>query len=161
MDKSAIHEVMSAARDCAMIMLETANYVKAELPNVPMDEALQSEAEKVCGALIGTKHDVISELFELGDLLRPAGAASSEIASRLNRVIRWLGEDVSRMQELVMALDSAKKQNSDFALAYVLVAESATNIINAFNRTKAAADFLESEKNEAQTPDPALEQIIP
>ncbi len=52
------------------------------------------------------------------------------------------------MHELVMALDSPKKQNPAFALAHVLVAESAANIINAFNRTKAAADFLESEKHE-------------
>jgi hypothetical protein len=46
------------------------------------------------------------------------------------------------MHKLVMALDSAKKRNPAFALAYVLVAESATNVLNAFNRTRAAADFL-------------------
>jgi hypothetical protein len=97
----------------------------------------------VCRALIGTKHDVISELFELDDLLRPAGASSSEIAFRLNRIIRWLWEDVSRMHEFVMALDSAKKQNPAFAPAYVLVAESATNILNAFKRTTAAQTFLQ------------------
>jgi hypothetical protein len=148
MNESAIHEVMRAARDCAMIMLESANYIQSELPKVQISEALQSQAEKVCSALTSTKHEVISELFELGDLLRPAGASSSEIASRLNRIIRWLWEDVSRMHELVMALDSAKKQNPAFALAYVLIAESATNILNAFNRTTAAADFLGIEKNE-------------
>ena len=148
MSESAIHEVISAARDCAMIMMETANYIQAELPNVQIDGPLQSQAEEVCSALIGTKHDVISELFELGDLLRPAGASSPEIASRLNRVIGWLWEGISRTHELVMALDSAKNQNPSFALAYVLAAESATSIINAFNRTKAAAEFLGSEKNE-------------
>ncbi|HXZ80276.1 MAG TPA: hypothetical protein VEG30_10135 [Terriglobales bacterium] len=150
MNESAIHEVMSAARGCAMIMLETANYIQAELPNVQINEALQSQAEEVCNALIGTKHDVISQLFEIDDLLRPTGASSPEIASRLDRIIRRLCEGVSRTHELVMALDSAKKQNPACALAYVLVAESATSIINAFNRTKAAADFLESEKNETR-----------
>jgi len=150
MNESAIHEVMNAARDCAMIMLETANYIQAELPNVQINEALQSQAEEVCNALIGTKHDVISQLFEIDDLLRPTGASSPEIASRLDRIIRRLCEGVSRTHELVMALDSAKKQNPACALAYVLVAESATSIINAFNRTKAAADFLESEKNETR-----------
>lgn len=106
MDKSAIDEVMNAAHDCAMIMLETANYIQGELPNVHMDEALQTQAEEVCNALIGTKHDVISGLFEIDDLLRPTGASSAEITSRLERIIRWLREDVSRMHELVMALDS-------------------------------------------------------
>lgn len=133
---------MSAARDCAMVMLETADYIQAELPNVQIDKALQSLTKTVCSALIGTKHDVISELFEIDDLLSPGGASSSEIASRLDRIIRWLWEDVSGMHKLVMALDSAKKRNPAFALAYVLVAESATNVLNAFNRTRAAADFL-------------------
>jgi hypothetical protein len=142
MNESAIQEAMSAARDCAMVMLETADYIQAELPNVQIDKALQSRTKKVCSALIGTKHDVISELFEIDDLLSPGGASSSEIASRLDRIIRWLWEDVSGMHKLVMALDSAKKRNPAFALAYVLVAESATNVLNAFNRTRAAADFL-------------------
>ena len=142
MNESAIQEAMSAARDCAMVMLETADYIQAELPNVQIDKALQSRTKTVCSALIGTKHDVISELFEIDDLLSPGGASSSEIASRLDRIIRWLWEDVSGMHKLVMALDSAKKRNPAFALAYVLVAESATNVLNAFNRTRAAADFL-------------------
>ena len=90
MNETAIDEVVSAARDCAMIMMETANYIHAELPKIQIGEALQSQAKKVCSALIGTRHDVISELFELEDLLEQAGASASEIASRLNRIIRWL-----------------------------------------------------------------------
>ncbi len=151
MNESAIRKVMSAACDCAMVMLETADYIQAELPNVQIGKTLQSRVEKVCSALIGTKHDVISGLSEIDDLLRPGGESSSEIASRLNRIIRWLWEDVSRMHELVKALDSAKKRNPAFALTYVLVAESATNVLNACNRTTAAADCLKNEKNE--TPD--------
>lgn len=64
------------------------------------------------------------------------------------------------MHELVMAPDSAKKQNPAFTPAYVLVAESATNILKAFNRTTAAADFLESKK-ELQTSENALQLIGP
>jgi len=134
-----------------MIMLETASYIQAELPHVQISDELQSQAKEVTDALIGTKHDVISELFELDDLLRATPPSSSEIASRLNRIIRWLWEDVSRMHELVMALDSAKKQDPAFALAYVLVAESAANVLNAFNRTRAAADCVKNEKGETPT----------
>jgi hypothetical protein len=47
MNESAIQEVMSAARDCALVMLESASYIQAELPNVQMDKALQSQTKQV------------------------------------------------------------------------------------------------------------------
>ena len=44
-----------------------------------------------------------------------------------------------------MALKSAYEQDQEYALAYVLIAETSTNIINACVRTKAAADSLDVE----------------
>lgn len=142
-----MYAAMIAARDCAVIMLETAEYIQAELPDIQIGEALRLQAETVCIALIGTKHDVISALFELDNLLRQRGASSSEIASRLNRVIRWLQEGVLGMHEFVMALDSAKQRNPAVVPAYVLVAESAANILNAYNRMTEAVDRLGIGKN--------------
>ena len=51
-------------------------------------------------------------------------------------------DDITRMHHRVKALESASKQDPACAFAYVQVAESATNILNAFNRTRAAADSL-------------------
>jgi len=140
-NKSAVDAVMTEARNCALAMLENATYIRGELAKVRMNDALRAQTEQVCTALVGTKHDVFSELFELDELLGSA-ASSSVIRSRVNRIVQWLSDDITRMHQLVMALQSAGEQDPSCGPAYVLVAESATNILSAFNRTKAAADSL-------------------
>ena len=149
LNESTIHSVMIEARNCALVMLESANYIQRELANVHLNHELRAETEQVCTALVGTKHDIISELFELDELLG-AGASAPVVRSRVNRIVQWLRDDITRMHQLVMALESASKQDPVYGLAYVLVAESATNLLNAFNRTRTAADSLRPEAGETQ-----------
>lgn len=149
MNESAVHAVMTEARNCALVMLESATYIQNELANVRMNDALRAQTEQVCTALVGTKHDIISELFELDELLG-SEASASVIRSRVNRIVQWFWDDITRMHQLVMALESASKQDPACGPAYVLVAESATNILNAFNGTKAAADSLRAEAAETR-----------
>ena len=135
MNESAVHAVMTEARNCALVMLESATYIKRELANVRMNDALRTQTEQVCTALVGTKHDIMSELFELDELLG-SEASGSVIRSRVNRIVQWFRDDITRMHQLVMNLGSANKQDPVCGLAYVLVSESATNILNAFNHTR-------------------------
>lgn len=146
-NESAIHAVMAEARNCALTMLENATYIQSELANVRINDALRAETQQLCSAFVGTKHDIISELFELDELLS-SEATASVIRSRVNRIMQLFQNDITRMHQLVMALESASKQDPAYALAYVLVAESATNILNAFNRTRAVADSLHAEAEE-------------
>ncbi len=147
MNSSAVQEALSAIRDCALIMLENASYVQRELPNVVIADALRSQTAEVCDAMVGTKHDIISELFEIDELLK-LDAKLAVISSRLTRNIRWLWEDLSRLHQLVMALRSDSKKNENHTLALILVEESAANILNAFNRAKAAVDAVVSDSND-------------
>lgn len=147
MNELAIQAIMTEAHNCALVMLESANYIQSELANVRMDNALRVHMEQVCTTLIGTKHDIFSELFELDELLDSQPSASV-IRLRVDRIVQWLWDDIIRMHELVKALELAKKHDPACELAYVLVIESATNIINAFNRTKAAADALHTGEDE-------------
>ena len=64
MNESAIHAVMTEARSCALVMLYSATHIQNELANVQMNDALRTQTEQVCTALIGTKHDIITELDE-------------------------------------------------------------------------------------------------
>jgi hypothetical protein len=150
MNESAVHAVMTEARNCALVMLESAIYIQSELANVRMNDALRAQTEQVCTALVGTKHDIISELFELDELLGSEVSVSA-IRARVNRIVQWFWDDITRMHQLVMALKSASEQEPACGPAYVLVAESATNILNAFNRTRAAADSLRTEADETRT----------
>ena len=144
MNKSSVQAVMGEASRCALVMLENAAYIQGELAKVRMSDALRAQTEEACAAMIGTKHDIFSELFELDELLG-SGASAAVIRSRVDRIVRWFGEDIGRMHQLVMALQSACEQDRSCVAAYVLVAESAANILRAFNRTAAAADSLRNE----------------
>ncbi len=146
MNSSTVQEAMSAIRACALIMLENASYVQRELPNVDIANPLSLQTTEVCEAMISTKHDVISELFEIGELLE-SKAEPATISSRFNRIIKWLWEDISSLHEVLMALRADSQENKDHTLALILVEESAANILNAFNWAKAAVDAAASESN--------------
>jgi len=135
----AVQAMMDAARECAMQMFQNAIFIQGELPNLEMPDELRARTEHVCGELIGTKHDVISELFELDELL---GTQDSEtdVRSRVNRIITWMGLEIEMIHELVSALHSASKEDPDYAVAFTLVAESGANILQAFSATAAAAN---------------------
>jgi hypothetical protein len=147
LNSSAVQEALSAIRDCALIMLENASYVQRELPNVVIADPLRSQTAEVCDAMVGTKHDIISELFEIDELLK-LDAESTIISSRLARSIRWLWEDISRLHQVVMALRADSQKDENYTLALILVEESAANILNAFNHAKAAVDAAASNSNE-------------
>ncbi len=150
MNRSAIQEALSAIHDCALIMLENASYVRRELPNVVVADPLKSQTAEVCDAMVGTKHDVISELFEIDELLK-SDAEVAIISSRLARSIRWLWEDISRLHDVVMALRADSQKDQNYSLALILVEESAANILNAFNRAKTAVDAAASDSNEKRS----------
>jgi hypothetical protein len=149
MNSPAIQEALSAIRDCALAMLGNASYVQGELPNVEMAPSLKTHAVGLCEDMIGTKHDIISEVFEVDELL-DSNADQAVISSRLNRCIRWLGQDISRLHELVMALRADTQQNEKHTMGLILVQESAANILNAFNRAKSAVDMAIGEGNESR-----------
>ena len=137
----AVPRAMSAIRDCAVIMLENATYIQRELPNVEMREALKSQTAEVCESMTGTKHDVISELFEIDELLKST-TDWAVVSSRIDRVIRWLWEAILEMHQVVMALSADSQKNKHHTLSLILVQESAANIVNAFNCAKDAVDAL-------------------
>ena len=147
MNESAVHAVMTEARSCAVVMLESASFIQSELANVRMNDALRTHTEQICTALIGTKHDIITEVDELDELI-DSDVSASDIHSKVNLLVGWLRNDITKIHQLVMALQSASKQDPACMDACVLVTESTTNILNAITRTRAAADSLRAEADE-------------
>ena len=141
MNTDAVQTVMNEGRKCALAMLESGTYMERELPNVCMNESVRVAAAELCSQLIGTKHDIFHELFELDELLT-TGAPDDQIKSAIALIIRWLWDDIRQMHELVTSLEAAAKNDPACGSAYILVAESAVNILNPFNRAKEAADLL-------------------
>lgn len=141
MNASALRSLMSEAHRCAMAMLSNAEFVGKELPNVRMDEATRTRTRELCERLVGTKHDIVSELGELDDLLEES-AGEDRIKRKVAMMLKWLGEDVELLHGLVTALEAAAKRDPDCTSAYILVSESAVNVIKPFRRAQAAAESI-------------------
>jgi hypothetical protein len=92
-----------------------------------------------CESLIGTKHDIFTELWELDDLLSAPTTPDSLLASR---IVRWLGEPLAELHQTVILLEEQAFRDSVRAAGYLLVAGSAVNIYPAFDAAKGCAESL-------------------
>jgi hypothetical protein len=128
-----------ATRECALQMMSNAAYILDELPNVRMPPELLERTRSVCNDLVGTKHDLISEIHEIDDLAG-ADASVAHIGQRVELIVGWVRDDLVRLHELVSALDAASRQDETYGLAGLLVMESATNLFNAFDPMQSAAE---------------------
>lgn len=132
----------SAAQNCAMQMMSNAAYIQTELPKLTLPEGAKTQISTLCDSLISTKHDVISELFELSEVSE-SSASPEEIKMRVERIIRWLWETILEMNEVVQSLQTASEADAQFFGSWLLVVESANNILEPFNRASQAADALQ------------------
>jgi len=128
-------------RECAVQMMMNALYIQREFPNVQMSDALRQVTEGLCSILIGTKHDLVSEIFELDERLQD-GASNVEVLRRVNRIVQWAGEDALKMHEIVMALDAELQKGVVDGGAYLLVSESAVNILTPLHEMRQLAAEL-------------------
>lgn len=83
----------------------------------------------MCDSLIGTKHDIITELFELEELVS-ADATDEQIDDKMARISKWLCEPITAMHNLASELQRLATADIRYGLAFLLILESATNIIN-------------------------------
>ncbi|WP_395718823.1 hypothetical protein [Prosthecobacter sp.] len=120
---------MQATRACAMQMLSNASYIQRELPSLDVPAELRAKIETVCGSLVNTKHDVITEIFELEELQRD-GASEERLSEKMERISKWLCESIEEMHELVQEVQQLVSHDPSHSVLFVLIIESATNIAN-------------------------------
>jgi hypothetical protein len=125
------------ARECAMQMMSNAAYIQRELPKLEFPEPIITKIKAVCESLIDTKHDVMTELFELADETQ---TDASNAPRKVQRIVQWLSEPIGEMHQLVTDLQVSLQTNSQMFATFLLVTESASNIRNAFNVASLAAD---------------------
>lgn len=130
---------LAALRASALSLQENATYLLKELPNVQMTESLRLEMVENCDSLIATKHDVISALAEIDELAEP-GSGSKEILRRLEHCLSWVRQDIDRLHKVVVALQSETQKDATATPGYILVVESAVNMMKAFLEAKKEVD---------------------
>ncbi len=137
LNSSALSDFQQAARLCSQEMRANASYIEENIRTMEVSAEHRAAILTLCSALDWTEHDVRSELDELLEL---GSAAPPEIIQgRIKRIVRWLSEDLPAIHEIVQALHVANSQDPKNGLAYLLVAESATNILHAFNGARDSA----------------------
>ena len=135
----SLQNFLQAAYQCAMQMLQNAAYIQKEAPTVAWSEGMLEKVQSVCASLIGTKHDILTEVVELGALTETP-LAPDEQNQRVERIKNWLGEPIPELHDLVTSLRATAESNPVYSLGVMLIGESAVSILNAHNDCLDAAD---------------------
>ncbi len=140
MEESLINRIILEARNCALLMQDQVEYIQQELFEIESTEELRREIENMCSTLIGTKHEVLTELFELKEVIDSAEISKKTdeiIRRRIKHIVNCFHNDIEKMHQLVTQL-----QQRNHSLLCSLVSASSTNIIMAFTRVADLTDFL-------------------
>ncbi len=143
MSDPTVHDFMAKARACALVMAENASYVQGELDAVVLSAEHRARTEAVCQSLLGTKHDVIHDLSEMDNLVA-AWEAPSVLRARGERIAGRLREEAAGLDGLVAELRAVSALDVGRKLAYVLIAESAANVLRAIHETDEALAAIPS-----------------
>ncbi len=103
-----------------------------------MSEALRTRLIRLCDDLVGTEYDVAAEIRDFHDPI-PGQPLREVWRTRVTRINRWLYEDLPGLHEIVQALDAAARSDPADGGAYILVAETAVGILDAYAAVRGAA----------------------
>ena len=120
----------AAARQLAMEMAANAQYIRKELPRVALPPGLAEILGDACDELISAKFDTIPALSGL-DVLRGAGNVAPDVSTGAARILHRLDEAAVCLHPVVMMLQEEVKRDARYQPAFLLVAESAVNSLNA------------------------------
>ena len=123
---------------------ENINYIRNELPSLSISHTDQLRVDNLCEQFRSALYDVRKEIRNLEDKL---GLRRSEdpFDSNINNsdplvtmgfIERWLWTEIEVMHQSVLHLDKLSKDDHALGGAYLLVAESAANILNAYSTVR-------------------------
>lgn len=140
-----LQDALQGLSNCTLVMQENAQYVERELPNVRMSDENLARTRALCQDLIAARGDVHRILSELDGITIATAADRDKLVTIALRALERLQASRLRMHEVVQALDADNDHKDvDLTGAYILVAESATNILNAYHRARVACDAMEA-----------------
>jgi hypothetical protein len=135
----ALGPFLSAASRCAAEMLYNALYMQRELSRLVLDEADSQAIRDLCVSLVGTKHEIVTEVTELEALAGRAAPDLESVIARVGRIEAGLADEIRKMHPVVQRLEALATSNPRAGAPCLLVAESAVNIMNAFGLLDDAA----------------------
>jgi hypothetical protein len=128
-DPDTIRQFLKQARDHAMQMMENGAYMRKELPSLRMPDALRQKFDALCESLIGTKHDLIHEIFEIDGLLDDS-PESPAIAQGIERMRQWITMSAIELHDCAVEVQRAVGLGEADGLLSILLFESGSNILS-------------------------------
>jgi hypothetical protein len=129
-DPDTIRHFLNQARDRAMQMMENGSFIRKELPSLRMPDALRQKLDVLCESLIGTKYDLIHEVYGIDELL-DGSPESPAIAQGVERIRQWIFESNMEFNDCAKEVQRAMELGEADALLSILIMESGTNILSA------------------------------
>lgn len=148
-DHETIQRDLTGTRNLAIQMMQNALYIQKQLPSLEMPDDLRTRISELCDELIGTKHDLIHEIFEVSEWLE---SEPHWYEPWKERIRSWVFETIRSIDECVVILQEAVKNGLVSDIVPLLVMESAVNIM------KTVPDFVTvSEEEESRSKSDDLE----
>ena len=143
---ASIAELYSSLADIAA----NVNYIQDELPVCDLSDAERSHIGKTCEEFEGAIYDVRKEIRNLEDKLgmhpgQPPfdpDIRNPDPQVTMGFIGDWLLTEIKAMHETVLRLQAASSVAPDHGRAYLLVGESATNILRAYANARQALDAI-------------------
>lgn len=127
-------------------------FVEGELPKVALRATDRAAVLDRMREFDGAIHDVRTEIRNLEDKLglhpgeppQDPDIANPDPRATMRLIRNWRWTEIEALDPLVRRLQATAKVDIAFGLASLLVGESATNILNAFNAVEAALAHIEA-----------------
>lgn len=132
-----LHSFLNAACACAHQMLDASVFIQDELPNLDLADAHRTAIKGLCAAFAGTKHDICNDL---ADLPRHYSFAFPLCRASISRILDAITDDLKLMRACTDALEA-----DGAGLAYILLAETGTDLLAALDQVQEAAAALRAE----------------
>lgn len=119
------------------------HYVLRELPTLKLLPERRDHISNVCTDFLFTVEDLIKEACEVEEQLQMAPSSRrATLLHFLNAAGQQLEEELRQLHDVVLSLKSATDSEPALGLVFVLVAESATNILHAYAAIKERLENL-------------------
>lgn len=139
-----IRAFQEEARECAAQMTANGAYIQQELGNVRMNDELRTRTQELCTDLGAIQFDLLSEILEINELLGP-DRSNAAILARVGLIEKWAQDEALKMHGIVTALGEESAKDVMKVGAYLLVSESAVNILRPLQRMRKHAAQLRRE----------------
>ena len=139
-----IRSFQEEARECAAQMTANGGYIQQELGNVRMNDELRTRTQELCTDFGALHFDLLSEILDINRLLEEDDS-NDEILGRVELIEKWAQDEMLKMHGIVQELDAAAETDVMKVGAYLLLSESAVNILKPLRRMRELAAQLRGE----------------